>query len=355
MRVLYVLGSLNIGGAEKLVYEVLKNSKGGNVQFSLLHRKKGSLLSDFENLNLPIYFLNLRNLFKFIFKFRSIIKNNKISIVHTHQVIDTFFTFLFLIGIPTKIVFTIHSHGVNDGYIQRVLRKYILNKIDVCIYVSISLRNFYANNFNISKKRHEVVYNGLSFSDFKPILNSKCLEIGMVGNFTSVRDQMTICKFLDLLDKEGINFKFYFVGAKSDSEYWLYDNCFLFCDHLIKKDKVFFMGSRNDVPLILSKLDCFIYSSQRDTFGMAVVEAMAMGIPTFVNDSEVMCEITNNGKWATIYKSKDEYDLLNKFNYFLKNVDAFKSAAQENAFKVKNTYSIDKHTSILNDIYNSLK
>ena len=81
---------------------------------------------------------------------------------------------------------------------------------------------------------------------------------------------------------------------------------------------------------------------------------MASGIPVFVNDSEVMREITNDGKWATIYKSKDEYDLLNRFNYFLNNVVAFKSAAQENIYKIRNTYSIEEHIFNLKNIYNSL-
>ena len=44
-----------------------------------------------------------------------------------------------------------------------------------------------------------------------------------------------------------------------------------------------------------------------------MVEAVASGVPTFVNDWVVMREITDNGKLARLYMSKDPADLLRVF------------------------------------------
>ena len=97
----------------------------------------------------------------------------------------------------------------------------------------------------------------------------------------------------------------------------MYDECVTYCQQNSLLDKVSFLGSRDDVPTILQQLDAFVYATDHDTFGIGVVEAMAVGIPVFVNDWEVMTEITDNGKFATLYKSKDEKDLLRHFLLFL--------------------------------------
>jgi glycosyltransferase involved in cell wall biosynthesis len=354
MRILYLLGSLNIGGAEKLVFEIFKISKSKNLNVSLIHRKGGLLLKDFENLNLPLHYLSPRNFLKYFFKLRHIIKTENISVVHAHQVIDALLSYIVLFGTSTKLILTLHGHGINDNYIQRFLRNFILEKTDINIYVSHSLQNYYFFKNNIKEGKHEVLYNGISFPEIENTTKSNPIKIGMVGNFTSVRDHATVCRFLNLLEKENFDFNFIFVGAKSTAEYWLYDDCILACEELIKKGKVSFLGSRKDVPEILNSLDCFIYASEHDTFGIAVVEAMAMGVPVLVNDWEVMREITNDGAWASIYKSKDEYDLLNKFLYYFNNIETYRTTAQRNAPIIRDTYSIEKHISNLISIYNSI-
>lgn len=354
MKVLYLLGSLNLGGAEKLVYEIFKNNKSANLNLSLAHRKGGILLKDFKNLDVPLVLLSPRNIFKYFLKLREILKKENISIVHTHQVIDTLLAYIVLIGTSTKLVFTVHGHGINDGYFQKFLRSFVLGKADVNIYVSNSLRNYYFLKDKHRSGRHEVLYNGISFPEIQGTTKSNQLKIGMVGNFTSVRDHVTVCKFLNLLERENFDFHFVFVGAKSSAEYWLYDNCLEACHELVEKGKVNFLGSRRDVPEIVASLDCFIYSSDHDTFGIAVVEAMGAGIPVFVNDWEVMREITNDGAWSTIYKTKNEHDLLAKFLEFLDKKDSYENEARENALLIRDKYSIESHTSSLKSIYHSL-
>jgi glycosyltransferase involved in cell wall biosynthesis len=354
MRVLYLLGSLNIGGAEKLVLDVFRTNKNNDLCLHLAHRKGGLLLKDFQNLHIPLHHLDPRSFWKYFLRLRAIIKKEKISIVHAHQVIDAILAYIVLVGTPTKLVFTLHGHGIHDSFIQKALRKFILKQTDVNTYVSNSLRNYYFNKHKIKSGKNEVVYNGISFPKTKNGIKSKQLQIGMVGNFTAVRDHATICRFLNLLEKENVDFNFVFVGAKSNTEHWLYDDCLLSCSELVSKGKVTFLGTRKDVPNILASLDCFIYSSDHDTFGIAVVEAMAMGVPVFVNDWEVMREITNDGEWATIYKSKDEYDLLSKIISFLAEPAIYLEKAKKSASHVRELYSIESHLSKLEMIYKSI-
>jgi glycosyltransferase involved in cell wall biosynthesis len=101
-------------------------------------------------------------------------------------------------------------------------------------------------------------------------------------------------------------------------------------------------------------MDAFIYATDHGTFGIAVIEAIAAGLPTFVNDWEVMTEVTGNGKWASVYKSNDAEDFCAKFMDFVANIDQYKKQAIDNAKAVREEYSIEKHIDTLDKVYRSL-
>ncbi len=101
--------------------------------------------------------------------------------------------------------------------------------------------------------------------------------------------------------------------------------------------------------------DNHLYGTDHDTFSIAVVEAIAAGLPTFVNDWEVMTEITDNGKLAHLYKTKNPEDLLRVFNDFLQNRAAYDQKAQENAVIIRQKFSIQKHLETLSGVYGALE
>ncbi|MBP1637759.1 MAG: glycosyltransferase, partial [Bacteroidetes bacterium] len=179
--------------------------------------------------------------------------------------------------------------------------------------------------------------------------------IGSVGNFNEVRDQFTLCHLARLLSEQNIDFHLIFAGKRVDNISERYDNCVDYCKEHNLLSHVHFLGSRQDVPNILSQLNAFIYASDHDTFGIAVVEAMAVGVPVFVNDWEVMTEITEDGKLATLYITKDENDLVEKFKLFLQNKEEYKQKALKAASYVRQKYSIEKHIDQLKELCQCLK
>ncbi|MGN0187159.1 MAG: glycosyltransferase family 4 protein [Paludibacteraceae bacterium] len=209
------------------------------------------------------------------------------------------------------------------------------------------------------------IYNGVNFDKLKTPLQpvdflgkkdciSPRLQLAMVGNFVRVRAQNFVCQFLHLLHQQGVVFDFYFVGSRANKESWRYDDCVAFCQEHHLMDCVHFVGSRNDVPHILRQIDAFVYATDHDTFGIAVVEAIAAGIPVFVNDWGVMREITHNGEWATLYRTNDIQDLLRQFICFIDHRETFRQHAVANAEYVQHEYSIEQHLSSLKRLYHTL-
>jgi glycosyltransferase involved in cell wall biosynthesis len=50
-----------------------------------------------------------------------------------------------------------------------------------------------------------------------------------------------------------------------------------------------------DLPRMLRRADCFVLPSRHDSFGMAVIEAMACGLPAIVSDMVGACEAIEEG------------------------------------------------------------
>ena len=114
---------------------------------------------------------------------------------------------------------------------------------------------------------------------------------------------------------------------------------------------VHFMGGRGDVPAILQYVDAFVYSTNHDTFGIAVVEALASGLPVVVNDWKVMKEIICDKEWATFFRSQDEVDCCEKMKELINNIASRKIMAQRNKSEIRKTYSIENHIYNLTKVY----
>ena len=144
------------------------------------------------------------------------------------------------------------------------MAQHIINKTDLNLYVSKSQKEEYKERFKIrTDTNQEVVYNGVSFDKFENIKHKALREefqiaketiiLGSVGNFGAVRDQLTICRFLNILNQKIANFAFIFAGSKNEKEPCLFDECVEYCKKNGLANKVFFPGSRNDIPNILSQ------------------------------------------------------------------------------------------------------
>jgi L-malate glycosyltransferase len=378
-RVTYLLGSLNRGGAETLLLDIFRNAAANQLDAIAIYRKSGVLEPDFINSPVQLYELSFqKNIFSYFFRLRKILQDQNVKCVHAQQPLDALLAWIATPGLSLKIILTLHGYDLHESRLGNMILSFILKRTDTNIYVSNAQREYYQKKYRLDENKQWVVYNGISFNKFDGAksasthsmtashimskedllrdelkLTPDTMLFGTVGNFLPGRDQLTICKFLKLLKKEDIFFHFVFVGKRVENSSDLYDDCVKYCRQNNLLENVSFLGSREDVPDILSQLDAFVYATDHDTFGIGVVEAMAVGIPVFVNDWMVMSEITDNGKYATLYKTKDDQDLLRHFLLFLQDKTDFLTKAANASSFVRQKYSIEKHIDNLMKIYNN--
>ena len=126
------------------------------------------------------------------------------------------------------------------------------------------------------------------------------------------------------LRKSGRNFTCVVSGGLNEKDDAYFDECKYY--YLIQglENYVTYVGDRKDTNNYLSQLDAFVYHSDDESVALSVIEAMMMGINVVVNDNEMIKEITYNGKYATLYKTKDAVDFAEKTRDILNNLEDYK-------------------------------
>jgi len=367
MKVAYLFGSTNRGGAEKLMSDIFRNKDELLFSPICIYRKGGNILGEFNSTGIPLYHLAPKNRFDLLYllRLRRFLKTEGVSIVHAQQSVDALFAYIACYLLPIRIVLTIHGFQIKKIFLMKLSSRLVVKHLDLLIFVSKFQQRYFQEKFSLGKKHpNTIIYNGVSFSEAKKIIpiplrkeigaSQEELILCTVGSFSSGRDHMTLCRFIKILHEQDIKFKFVFVGPQNIAEHWLYEECVDYCKQNQLENIVFFMGLSDKVPDILAQSDAFIYSSRHDTFGIAVIEAIASGIPVFVNDWGVMLEITDDGNRAEIYKTGSEKDLLKKFVHYFRNVETYRINSHKNSIWAKEKYSIKGHIKKLNEAYNDI-
>lgn len=369
MRVAYLFGSLNRGGTETLMLDVFRNAQEGGLHAIGVYRKKGGVLeNDFSQSGVYMHHLPIgKNFLAYVFRLRSLLRKQQITHVHAEQPLDALYAYFACFMTSRKVILSLHGYDFSAKKTEVQILKYILPRTAKNVYVSRTQEDYYCKKYHLKKEKQFVVYNGIDFSKFNKSNNDNVsnirqelslapdtLLLGMVGNFNQVRDHMTVCRFYKLLADNNINFHGVFIGKKVDTSGYLYDDCVTYCHNNELNNRVSFLGVRKGVPHLLSQLDAFIYSTNHDTFGIAVVEAIAAGIPVFVNDWDVMKEITENGRYAVLYKTQDEYDLLAKFIDYIDRKSEYDLQAKASASAIREHFNIQNHIRSLKKLYEEL-
>ena len=362
MKVGYLIGSLNRGGAETLLLDIFRKADKAPFEMMVIHRKGGMYEPVIQAVTLNCYRMAPRRgrLLSYLRQLRKRLVDEHVSIIHAFYRLDVIYAWLATIGLHIPIVLTFHGYkgsecglGMSWGY------RIIMRMADKICFVSREQMQRYEKRYgSIVRNKGVVLYNGLNFDKFElknervsGLENEGKIRLCMVGNFNSVRSQIVVCRALQKLKD---NFDFYFVGGRYRGEEYYYDECVSYCkEHSI--DNAHFLGTRDDVPALLKSMDGFVYSSRNDTFGIAVIEAIAAGLPIVVNDHPVMREVCGEANEGVRYfRTDDAEDAAAQIEALITNLEKSKQAAAANAIAVRNKYSIETHIQNAYSIYQSL-
>lgn len=105
------------------------------------------------------------------------------------------------------------------------------------------------------------------------------------------------------------------------------------------------------IPSVLNTFDVFVNCSKQESFGVAIVEAMACELPVVATDTEGFREVVDDGVTGIVLKDRRPESMANALAKLLNNSELRMSMGSAGRKKVLSMYDWDKNVSIMENLY----
>lgn len=315
--IVHVIDDLGRGGAETLLVDLLKELQ---IRYNIILVTLTSY-SEFDEKEITCqyrYSLGYNSKLKLpiaIYKLKKIIKKHKPVLVRSQLIWSTIIARM---ACPKKIpfVFSVHvtlSDGAfkftKKGIILKWLEKLTYKSYQTMIGVTEQVVKDYNNAIGL-KGKHYVLSNYVNDEYFINQVEyifpqNGTLKIVAVGNPKKQKNYNLLLNAFKLLKGEQIVCDIYGKGYLNPH---LQDEI---NEHSLP---VSLKGKASDIACRLKEYDLYIMCSLFEGFGIAVAEAMAVGLPVLLSDLPVLREVSKLN--AVFFNPKDEKELAQKILAF---------------------------------------
>ncbi|MGJ1410688.1 glycosyltransferase [Sphingobacterium thalpophilum] len=343
MNILHVIGTLEVGGAENLLIDLVKglNDKGHLADVLVLKDSDGlekKLLSSSTN-QAKVFKLTKGSIYNplLIFSIIPFLKNY--DIVHVHLFPSIYWVVIakLLSFSSVKLVYTEHStrNRRREKWYFKFLDRFIYSFINLVICITDgtyrSLRDHLNRDFN-----YEVIHNGIDLNKFRNASSGNeqyfrdKFKLIQIANFKPAKDQMTVLKALKSLREE---ICLLLVG---DGELRATLEDFVAENKL--ENRVLFLGIRLDIPELLLLSDVVVQSSYYEGFGLAAVEGMASRKPVLASDVSGLNEVVRD--YGLLFEQGNSNELAKLIEELYSNSEYY-DLVKERCFARSKDYSIE--------------
>ena len=297
LTILQVLPALNSGGVERGTLEISKYlvskkhrsivvSEGGRMRDKLV--KEGG-----EHIELAIGKKSLLTL-RLIPKLIKILSTNNVDVIHIRSRFPAWICLIAIKFMENKkipsIVTTFHGPYSINRYSS------IMAKGDAVIAVSKMIKTYILKNYKINPKKIFLNYRGVDAKEFPYLFKPKDSWINewyknnpetknkmlltLPGRVTRWKGQIHFLNIIASLNKNNLNIYGLIVGDVAANKVGFLEELKNKAIELGIKDKVSFIGHRNDLREIMSiSKIVFSLSSEPEAFGRTTIESLKIGIP----------------------------------------------------------------------------
>ncbi len=365
MKILQINSASGFGGGEKYLLDLAfcLKTRGHQIFFAVrpnaTWRDRLNFISKQDILRLPLG--NALDLVS-AWQLAGFIKQNKIEIVHAHLARDYSLAALAvrLSRAKARLVLTRHVlFPINH------LHKLMLPRRTIFIAVSGAVRESLMQRKIVAPDSIRLIYNGVNTRHFK---NSKrafnravFLEnlklapakryVGIIGEITAHKGQTDFVRAAALIAEKYADIDFLILGTDSSRN----KAHKIELEELIKalnlSQRVHLLGWVADVTPVLCALEVFVSASRIEPFGLAIVEAMAVGLPIVATKSEGAQEILSDGETGRLVPIGDAEAIANSVSEFLDDAEMRKSFGSQAQNAAQNRFDLAQMTAETEKVY----
>jgi glycosyltransferase involved in cell wall biosynthesis len=334
-KVIFLIDTLGVGGAELSVLEVVKNMKVLQPIVCVVYHADHGLQQEFDKAGIPMVFFDIKRRFGFweaINRFKIFINKEKPALVHATNFKSEVISRLSLLGTGLPLVGSIISDTYGKERFQlvssrerlklnlyKLLNRVTAFRVDQFISVSEAIVKPNMKYLGVARDKFTIIPNGRDVSLFqnKPTSRSRkelfpdipdtstiILSTSRVIRSKGFDEMLQALKIL--LDS---NLDIHLIAAGDGFDLESYKHVSI---KIGLAERVIFLGRRNDIPQLLFNADIFWFPSHYEGSPGVLIEAMLAKIPIIASDIPPVLENLKDGVNALICKKGDVKSLVQK-------------------------------------------
>ena len=377
-RILQIIPSMEIGGAERTVLEITAFLKNTNYT-SLVLTSGGKLIKDLEKLNIEVvrYPIDKKNpllIIKNIIELKKLFIEKNIDLIHVRSRAPAWSAIFAARSLKIPIVTTWHGHVSNSSWFKKKYNS-IMHRGNALIANS----NYTAENINkiykIDKDKIDIIPRGVNTENFKAsnfsdeekinikkewkVFDQNKIILLLPARLTRWKGHEVVIKAIGLLKKEEFfkNIICLFAGNQKGSERYI-QNLKETIASLSLDDKIKLIGQVENMPLAYQVSNIILSPSiQPEPFGRIPIEAQASGKIIISSNAGAVKETIKSGQDSTGFKVKpnNSEELAHQIKSVIKMKDEDLQEIKERAIlNVKNNFSLETMCKKTLEVYNRL-
>jgi glycosyltransferase involved in cell wall biosynthesis len=333
IKILKSCGSRSWGGLEMISLQSAMRftELGHDVRFACADSSKLHARADAAGIKTIPVFTKDSKILSSVSKLKKTIGDFNPDVVHTHLSHDLWTIVPALKSSKAKLFLTKHMASAVSK--KDFFHRRLYNRIHTIFAISNYIKQSVLDTCPVSDERVELLPDGVDLQKFNKTNftnNNIKKQIGVPQDkiIIGITGRMTPGKGYEqfLAAAKIINYKysdkvfFLAVGGASFGE-----------DEYEKKIKslakelglqnILFTGQRDDTPEMLSAMDIFAFPSHEESFGIALLEAMAMKLPAAASGNAGVLDIVVDNETGLLFEPKNAKSLAEKLIMLIENPD----------------------------------
>ena len=368
MRILHLISSVGLFGAERVAIELSKSLKRTYHCEPILgvirniYNPHEEILEEAKSNDILYTVFSCRNQLdlKLAFSIREFIKKNRVDIIHCHGYKSNFYGLLASKGqVPS--VTTNHNWLTAHWKLKTycLLDSLWIRFFDRIVAVSNEVKRDMLR-YKIPEKKIRVIDNGIAIERFEKLVETKNMKnqlgfeekiriIGTIGNLGTEKGHIYLLEAAKQILDVVKDLKFLIIGdgrlrkpLEEKSE------------ELGIKKHVIFTGQRKDIPELLMAMDIFVLPSIKEGLPIALLEAMAAKRPVIATRVGAIPKVIENRDIGVLVEPKDIKGLRDAIMNLLNDPGRMNLLARKGFDRVCMDFSSDEMGKNYLKLYNEL-
>jgi len=361
IRVLHVIGSLKLGGAQICVKYLVENATSGKIE-TFVYPLRCQEIDIPINGNIIINKYKNYDIRKF-FDILRLCRSNNIDIIHAHLEKPVLGSLLATFFCNVKVV--IHEHGpvFRKGYryvIYRVFLRLLRKRASVFIAVSNSAAEQLTTRAWVSPDQIRVINNAVDREKFAAnhqtridirkqlSIKDSDIVIGYLGRLNSVKGVDTVINAMPALLKQNPDYLFIVLGHGPEL-----NSLKALAGRLKITDRVKFLGFIENASEVMNSFDIGVVPSRQEPFGIVALEFMSMQIPLVSSGVDGLGELVSDRETAMVSEADNTEQIAACIDLLTKDKQ-LNDRITSRAYEFSSKFGIPQYVQAVEEVYENL-